>query len=74
MHKGFKCLDAATGHIYISRDVIFDECVFPFSSMHSTACAKYHSAVLLEPPENSTITNSDYAFAMTLLPVVNLDV
>lgn len=23
MHKGFKCLDISTGHIYISRDVVF---------------------------------------------------
>jgi hypothetical protein len=29
MHKGFKCLDVATGRIYISRDVIFNESVFP---------------------------------------------
>jgi hypothetical protein len=37
MHKGFKCLDVATGRVYISRDVIFDESVFPFTSMHPTA-------------------------------------
>jgi hypothetical protein len=30
MHKGYKCLDRATGRIYISRDVIFDETLFPF--------------------------------------------
>jgi hypothetical protein len=30
LHKGFKCLDPAEGRIYISRDVIFDENIFPF--------------------------------------------
>jgi hypothetical protein len=30
MHKGFKCLDLSSGRIYISRDVVFDENIFPF--------------------------------------------
>ncbi|WVZ71271.1 hypothetical protein U9M48_019877 [Paspalum notatum var. saurae] len=30
MHKGFKCLDISTGCIYVSRDVVFDENIFPF--------------------------------------------
>jgi histone deacetylase 1/2 len=32
MHKGYKCLDRSTGRIFISRDVVFDETVFPFST------------------------------------------
>jgi hypothetical protein len=74
MHKGFKCLDVVAGRIYVSCDLIFDETVFPFGSMQSNAGARYHSVVLLEPPGNSAITNSDYASTMTLLPVMNLDV
>jgi histone deacetylase 1/2 len=31
MHKGYKCLDRSTGHIFISCDVVFDEKVFSFS-------------------------------------------
>jgi hypothetical protein len=31
LHKGYKCLDIDSGRVYISRDVIFDEGVFPFS-------------------------------------------
>ncbi|XP_073351811.1 uncharacterized protein [Aegilops tauschii subsp. strangulata] len=34
MHKGVKCLDVSTGRVYISRDVVFDESVFPFQSLH----------------------------------------
>lgn len=51
LHKGFKCLDIPTGrayiYIYISRDVIFDEHVFPFSKLHSNAGARFTSESLL---------------------------
>jgi histone deacetylase 1/2 len=29
LHKGFKCFDPSSGRVYISRDVVFDEIVFP---------------------------------------------
>lgn len=31
-HKGYKCLYASTGRVYISRHVIFDEPILPYSS------------------------------------------
>jgi hypothetical protein len=31
LHKGYKCLDIDSERVYISRDVIFDESIFPFS-------------------------------------------
>lgn len=31
-YKGYKCLDRQSGRIYISRDVVFDEQVFPFTT------------------------------------------
>jgi hypothetical protein len=49
MHKGFKCLDISEGRIYISRDVIFDENIFPFAALHSNAGTRFHSEVLLVP-------------------------
>jgi histone deacetylase 1/2 len=30
LHKGFKCLDISSSSVYISRDVVFGENVFPF--------------------------------------------
>ena len=30
-HQGYKCLDLSTGKIYVSRHVIFDETLFPYS-------------------------------------------
>ena len=50
MHKGYKCLDIYTGRVYISRDVVFDEGVFPFLQLHPNAGARLHSEILLLPP------------------------
>jgi hypothetical protein len=47
LHKGYKCLDVSSGHIYISRDVIFDEEVFPFSNLHPNARARLQSKITL---------------------------
>lgn len=46
MHKGFKCLDISSGRIYISRDVIFDENVFPFASLNPNAGARLRAEVI----------------------------
>ena len=40
MHKGVKCLDISIGRVYISRDVVFDESVFPFEALHENAGAR----------------------------------
>jgi hypothetical protein len=37
-HKGYKCLDRQSGRVFISRDVVFDESVFPFKN-NSTHCS-----------------------------------
>jgi histone deacetylase 1/2 len=49
MHKGFKCLDISQGRIYVSRDVVFDETLFPFASLHSNAGTRFRSEALLLP-------------------------
>jgi histone deacetylase 1/2 len=48
-HKGYKCLDPPTGRVYISRDVIFDERVFPFASLHPNASAQLRAEIALLP-------------------------
>ena len=45
LHKGYKCLDVTTGCIYISRDVVFDEQVFPFSELHENAGASLKTEI-----------------------------
>jgi hypothetical protein len=49
LHKGFKCLDVAEGRIYISRNVVFDEIVYPFSKLNPNAGARLRYEILLLP-------------------------
>ena len=32
-HRGYKCLHVSIGSLYISRDVLFEESVFPFATI-----------------------------------------
>jgi hypothetical protein len=56
LHKGYKCLDIPSGQIYISRDAIFDEDIFPFSKLHPNAGACLQSDVELLHPTLITPT------------------
>ena len=51
LHKGFKCLEPSTGRVYISRNVVFDESVYPFESLHPNAGARIRNDVLLLPED-----------------------
>jgi hypothetical protein len=59
MHKGYKCLEVASGRVYISRDVIFDEGVFPFAELHSNTGARLHTKIDLLPSHLLPLSNID---------------
>jgi len=61
LHKGFKCLEPSVGRVYISRDVVFDEQVFPFSRLHPNAGARLKSELSILPDVllNPTTTFGD---------------
>jgi hypothetical protein len=46
-HKGYKCLHVSTGRVYISRNIIFDENVFPFSRNSNPGSGVYCANDLL---------------------------
>jgi hypothetical protein len=71
MHTGYKCLNIPSNHVYISRNIIFDEVVFPFADLHPTAGAHYTAKVLHllgpTPPDETdlSMTNvSSHAFCL----------
>jgi len=49
LHKGFKCLAPKDGRVYISRDVVFDETIFPFAALHPNSEARIRSELALLP-------------------------
>ena len=59
MHKGFKCLDAKEGRVYISCDVVFAEEVYPFCTMHPNAGARLWSEILLLPSHLCNSSSGD---------------
>jgi hypothetical protein len=58
MHKGFKCLDPTKGRVYVSRDVVFDEHVFPFAQLHQNAGARLRAEISLLPDALLSPTSS----------------
>jgi hypothetical protein len=63
LHKGYKCLHVPTNRVYISRDVVFDENLFPFSALPSSTSPSLSSSL-----PTSLDQFEDIAHAPVLLP------
>ncbi|KAG8064908.1 hypothetical protein GUJ93_ZPchr0004g39828 [Zizania palustris] len=77
MHKGYKCLHAATGRVYISRDVGFDENIYPFAhkNLAYTSSTLISESVLLPwlsslSPQSAPVLNepTDHVNVSVSLP------
>jgi hypothetical protein len=58
LHKGFRRLDVAGGCVYISRDVVFDEAVYPFAKLNPNADTRLRFSILLLPSSSETLDTS----------------
>jgi hypothetical protein len=77
-HKGVKCLDPSTGRVYISRDVVFDENLFPFASLNPNAGSRLRQDILLLPTNSSSTsthgeTHIDDYMPLPFVPIVTND-
>jgi hypothetical protein len=70
LHKGVKCLDVPIGRVYISRDVVFDENVFPFAALHPNAGTRLKQDILLLPSSTS-LQEDDANFVDHIVPIVS---
>jgi hypothetical protein len=72
-HKGVKCLDISTGRVYVSRDVVFNEHVFPFAQLHPNVGSRLREEILLlphSPPTTTGDANIDDYMPLPVVPVV----
>jgi histone deacetylase 1/2 len=79
LHKGSKCLNVKTGRVYIPRDVVFDEYVYPFASLHPNAGQRVSQDVLILPlplsPTPSQLGDAHVVdpMAFPIIPIVTND-
>jgi hypothetical protein len=69
MHKGYKYLDRTTGRVYISRDVIFDEQIFPFATPGVTTDISLLQHVTFPTTEPAIKNTNMRNYDISLLPV-----
>ena len=65
LHKGYKCLRVPTNRVYISRDVVFDENVFPFRALPTNPTTSTPPVPVSTPTPDQFV---DVAYAPSLLP------
>jgi hypothetical protein len=74
LHKGFKCLNVSGGHVYISRDVVFDETDFPFTKLTLNVGTHLHEEILLLPSSSTDQPSSDPGGESTVIPSAHVHI
>jgi hypothetical protein len=69
-HKGYKCLDQSTWRIYISRDVVFDENIFPFEDSKASATPRTTHHPVLLPTLTKPTAYIEQSLIDTQIPVL----
>jgi histone deacetylase 1/2 len=69
MHKGYKRLDRSTGRIYISRDVVFDESVFPYSTPGVTIDVSTLKQAISFPSDEPVTSDCMRKYDLSHLPI-----
>jgi hypothetical protein len=69
LHKGFKCLEPGSGRIYISRDVTFDETIFPFSELNPNVGRHLREEISLLT--NGELQSNDHVTSCSTNPATN---
>jgi hypothetical protein len=71
-HKGVKCLDPSTGRVYIFKDVVFDESVFPSASLNHHVGKRLQKDILLFPTHTSSTRDAHLDDYMPLPVIPNV--
>lgn len=50
LHKGYRCLNPMTKHVYISKHLIFDETIVPFADSNSLSLLMHDASQIQEYP------------------------
>ncbi|CAL2258842.1 unnamed protein product [Prunus armeniaca] len=57
-YKGYICFSLTTNRLFVTRHVLFDETVFPFTSVHLVSISSSQSLPSSSPPPSISFTNT----------------
>ena len=71
--KGYKVLDLDTNSVYISRDIVFYESIFPYASADSYPSTSYLTDFVFPHVTSDPSCTSDFHSSNTLAPSIPID-